>query len=85
MLIVNHISFKKLYIALKGQDTFKIKMALLDNDKDQNCIKEILIPFPYYEGTKEQLLDINRSPLQTKYKISTSLIKNIVFKIHSNI
>ena len=66
---INQMKFKNWYmnITLKIQDTFQIKKTTrLDSGADQNCIKELLIPSQYYQGTKEQPPSINRNPLECK-------------------
>ena len=78
--VLNQVKLKNWYIhiALKTQDNLKLKtIGLLESDAYRNYIREILIPLipsKYYEETKEQLLNINRNPLQIKYKLSKAYL-----------
>lgn len=71
---INYIS--KIYnqkwlsrITIKVQD-FKLEaIALIDSEADQNVIEEGLIPYRYFEKTKEVLRGANNQQLLINYKL----------------
>ena len=76
--IIDRMIFQKWYIeiTLVVHKEFSLTVvALVDFNADMNCIQEGLIPFKYYESTKDKLTQANGDRL----KISNKLTKTYIY------